>query len=75
MLCANEKSSLYTGAPANKKPRDVARGFADYAVAKECVTVGNYFGLIRADPGWPGTLKRLPVSVTSVPLTRRIEKS
>ena len=36
---------------------------------------GNYFGLIRADPGWPGTLKRLPVSVTFVPLTRRIEKS
>ncbi len=51
MLCANEKSSLYTGASANEKPRDNVRGFADYAVAKECVTVENYFGLIRADPG------------------------
>ena len=32
-------------------------------------------GLIRAEPGWPGTLKRLPVSVTFVPSTRRMEKS
>jgi hypothetical protein len=32
-------------------------------------------GLIRADPGCPGTLKRLPVSVTLVPSTRRMEKS
>ena len=34
-----------------------------------------YRGLMRADAGWPGTLKRLPVSVIVVPLTRRIEKS
>jgi len=32
-------------------------------------------GLIRADAGWPGTLKRLPVSVTSVPSTLKMEKS
>src|SRR5579863_5468819 len=32
-------------------------------------------GLIRAEPGWPGTLKRLPVSVTLVPSMRRMEKS
>ena len=31
--------------------------------------------LIRAEAGWPGTLKRLPVSFTLVPLTLRIEKS
>jgi hypothetical protein len=30
---------------------------------------------MRAEAGCPGTLKRLPVSVTSVPLTFRIEKS
>jgi hypothetical protein len=35
----------------------------------------RYRGLMRADAGWPGTLKRLPVSVIVVPLTRRIEKS
>lgn len=35
----------------------------------------SQFGLMRAEPGWPGTLKRLPVSVTLVPSTRRIEKS
>src|SRR5207244_13541887 len=34
-----------------------------------------YRGLMRADAGWPGTLKRLPVYVIVVPLTRRIEKS
>ena len=33
------------------------------------------FGLIRPDAGCPGTLKRLPVSTTSVPFTSRIEKS
>src|SRR5262249_24554579 len=32
-------------------------------------------GLIRAEAGWPPTLKRLPVSVTSVPSTLKIEKS
>ena len=30
---------------------------------------------IRAEAGWPGTWKRLPVSVTVVPSTFRIEKS
>src|SRR5258707_4564585 len=35
----------------------------------------RYRGLMRADAGWPGTLKRFPVSVIVVPLTRRIEKS
>ena len=32
-------------------------------------------GLIRAEAGWPSALKRLPVSVTSVPSTFRMEKS
>jgi hypothetical protein len=29
----------------------------------------------RAEAGWPGTLKRLPVSVTLVPSTRKVEKN
>jgi hypothetical protein len=33
------------------------------------------YRLMRAEAGCPGTLKRLPVSVTLVPLTFRIEKS
>jgi hypothetical protein len=33
------------------------------------------YGPIRAEAGWPGTWKRLPVSVTLVPSTLRIEKS
>ena len=33
------------------------------------------YGPIRAEAGWPGTWKRLPVSVTPVPSTLRIEKS
>src|ERR1700722_19755394 len=32
-------------------------------------------GPMRAEAGWPSTLKRLPVSVTSVPSTFRMEKS
>lgn len=31
--------------------------------------------LMRAEAGWPGTLKRLPVSTTSLPSTFRMEKS
>jgi len=35
----------------------------------------KYHGPMRAEAGWPPTLNRLPVSLTSVPLTFRIEKS
>src|SRR5262249_25544038 len=35
----------------------------------------GYFGLTRPAAGWPCTLKRLPVSVTLLPSTWRIEKS
>jgi hypothetical protein len=45
---------------------------ASYSITRPA---SRYRGLMRADAGCPGTLKRLPVSVIVVPLTRRIEKS
>jgi TPR repeat protein len=37
--------------------------------------VRSYLVRPRMDAGWPGSEKRLPVSVTSVPSTRRMETS
>jgi len=34
-----------------------------------------YLARPRIEAGWPGSRKRLPVSVTSVPSTRRMETS
>ena len=51
--------------------RDVGKGRAGL---KPAAGIAPY-RLMRADAGWPGTLKRLPVSVTLVPSTFRMEKS
>jgi hypothetical protein len=45
-----------------------------FAIASQPNAITPY-RLMRADAGWPGTLKCLPVSVTLVPSTFRIEKS
>lgn len=65
----------YVVHPAETEPMALSEALALHRKASLEDVQPRRYGPIRADAGWPGTWKRLPVSVTLVPSTLRIEKS